>query len=314
MRFTPVRFTQIPVILAMTLASTIPSVAENPRHRIRRAPRRLRHQGGRPRGQVRRGPATRSSSSPSPTATRVINPKAEAFSPRAGGAEAEESGRRLGIDYEVLDNHDGRAHARAGCARSGHPQDPRVGRRHRDLSPSERLPPRPPLYRRAGAGRGLHGHGAEPRHGYPGAAQEPAVFSISPTVLTQPQAFRPDVVVSIDDVIEKKYRALRRPCLAVLRMAALACRHSRPSAPKPERAARLAEIPRSFAVPDAWREAARKRYGGAADAIENAEAFEITEYGRSTRRGADPAAVTLLPGMSAGYSHSIVDGGLCEMS
>ena len=43
----------------------------------------------------------------SPTATRDIRRKAAVRSPSRRRAEAQEAGRRIGIDYVVLDNHDG---------------------------------------------------------------------------------------------------------------------------------------------------------------------------------------------------------------
>ena len=40
---------------------------------------------------------------------------------------------------------------------------------------AQRLPPRPPLHRRPGAGLGLHGHGAERLPGHAAAPQEPGL-------------------------------------------------------------------------------------------------------------------------------------------
>ena len=59
-----------------------------------------------------------------------------------------------------------RARADAGEPQDDHAADPRVEGRHRHRPPAVGLPPRPPLRRRAGAGRGVHGHGAVllPRH------------------------------------------------------------------------------------------------------------------------------------------------------
>ncbi len=82
-------------------------------------------------------------------------------------AEAQEAGRRFGIaEYEVLDNHDGELVPTLAVRQQ-------IIRRIRQWNAdivhrpaAQRLPPRPPLHRRAGAGRGLHGDGAErlPRH------------------------------------------------------------------------------------------------------------------------------------------------------
>ena len=109
----------------------------------------------------------------------------------------------------------------------------------------------------------------------------------------RPQAFRPDIVVSIDDVIDKKYAAPGREGSHVSQFYEWL----------PWHAGRLDEVPRdpagrlawlksarSFAISDAWREAARARYGAAADSIEHAEAFEITEYGLQPSEGTGTAA------------------------
>ena len=101
-----------------------------------------------------------------------------------------------------------RARADAGEPPDHHAAHPRVEGRHRARPPAERLPSRPPRRRAAGAGRGLHGDGALllPRHA---AAHEQSRCS-SPTRTTSrsPTPSSADIVVAIDDVIEKKLAAM----------------------------------------------------------------------------------------------------------
>ena len=277
MRFTPVRFTQIPVILAMTLASTIPSVAEI----------RAIAFGAHPDDcDIKAGGLAAKYAAAGHKVKFVSVTNGDAGHQSEGGgilaarrrAEAEESGRRLGIDYEVLDNHDGEL-------TPGLDVRVQVIRKIREWDADIVISPRPNDY--------------HPDHRYTGVLVQDAAYMVTvPNLVTdtpalrknplflyfsdrftQPQAFRPDVVVSIDDVIEKKYRALDAHVSQFYEWLPwhAGILDQVPQSPS----ARLAWLKsrRSFAVPDAWREAARKRYGAAADAIENAEAFEITEYG-----------------------------------
>ena len=79
-------------------------------------------------------------------------------------------------------------------------------RGYRARAASQRLSSRPPLHRDAGAGRRLHGGGAERLPGYAAAAQEPVFFYFEDD-FQRPQPFQPDVAVDITDVWEKKMDA-----------------------------------------------------------------------------------------------------------
>ena len=122
-------------------------------------------------------------------------------------AEAIESGRRLGIEYEVLDNHDGELTPNLQVRIQ-------IIRRIRQWNADVVLSPRPNDY--------------HPDHRYTGVLVQDAAYMVTvPNLVTdtpalrknpiflyfadrfkRPQPFRPDIVVSIDDVIEKKYAAL----------------------------------------------------------------------------------------------------------
>ncbi len=271
------RFTQIPVILAMTFAATLPSAAEI----------RVIALGAHPDDcDIKAGGLAAKYAEAGHKVKFVSVTNGDAGHQSEGGgvlaarrrAEAEESGRRLGIDYEVLDNHDGELVPSL---------DVRVQiiRKIREWQADVVISPRPNDY--------------HPDHRYTGVLVQDAAYMVTvpnlvsdtpalrknPLFLyfsdrfTQPQAFRPDIVVSIDDVIEKKYRALDSHVSQFYEWLPwhAGILDQIPKSPS-ERLAWL-KSRRSFAIADAWREAARKRYGAAADSIKNAEAFEITEYG-----------------------------------
>ena len=193
-------------------------------------------------------------------------------------AEAQESGRRLGIEYEVLDNHDGELVPSLEVRMQ-------IIRQIRAWDADIVIAPRPNDYHPDHRYTGILVQDASYMVTVPNLASDTPPTRKNPLFLyfsdrfERPQAFRPDIVVSIDDVIDKKYAALDAHVSQFYEWL-------------PWHAGRLDEVPRdpagrlawlkgrrSFAIPDAWREAARARYGAAADSIEHAEAFEITEYG-----------------------------------
>src|SRR5207237_4854653 len=122
-------------------------------------------------------------------------------------AEAKESARRLGIDYEVLDNHDGELLPTLDVRQQ-------VIRTSRQWNADIVLAPRPNDY--------------HPDHRYTGVLVQDAAYMVvvpnvcpdtpplrkSPVFLyfedqfQRPQPFRPDVAIAIDDVFSKKIDAL----------------------------------------------------------------------------------------------------------
>lgn len=122
-------------------------------------------------------------------------------------AEAKESARRLGIEYDVLDNHDGQLLPTLAVREQ-------IIREIRGWNADMVLGPRPNDY--------------HPDHRYTGVLIQDAAYmvvvpNVTPDVpalrknpaffyfedhFQRPNPFRPDVVVSIDDVIDKKLDAL----------------------------------------------------------------------------------------------------------
>lgn len=194
-------------------------------------------------------------------------------------AEAQEAARRIGIEYEVLDNHDGELLPTL-------PVRNQIIREIREWKADVVLSPRPNDY--------------HPDHRYTGVLVQDAAYMVTvpdlvtdvpalrknPVFLyfwdqfTQPQPFRPDVVISIDDVYQKKLDMLDAHVSQFYEWL-------------PWHDGLLEQVPKDAAArkqwlatqqPDKvlpeWRQALEKRYGAAAEGIKHAEAFEITEYGR----------------------------------
>lgn len=196
-------------------------------------------------------------------------------------AEAQEAARRIGIEYEVLDNHDGRLLPTLEVREQ-------IIREIRQWKADIVIGPRPNDY--------------HPDHRYTGVlVQDASYMVIVPNIVTdtpalrqnpvflyysdrftRPQPFRADIVVSIDDVYEKKIEMLDAhvsqfyewlpwtagqlddvPKDPVARKTWLATRPIAVSKVRPE-----------------WRDALEKRYGAEAPRVQHAEAFEVTEYGR----------------------------------
>ena len=194
-------------------------------------------------------------------------------------AEAEEAGRRIGIEYDVLDNHDGELLPTLDVRRQ-------IIRKIREWQADIVLAPRPNDY--------------HPDHRYTGVLVQDAAYTVTvpnlvtdtpalrknPVFLyfsdrfTRPQPFRADIVVSIDDVFEKKIGMLDAHVSQMYEWL-------------PWHDGKLAEVPQSPAarkewlaqqrpclVEPGWREALEKWYGAQAASVQRAEAFEIAEYGR----------------------------------
>lgn len=193
-------------------------------------------------------------------------------------AEAHESARRLGITYEVLDNHDGELTPNLNVREQ-------IIRQIRAWNADVVLAPRPNDY--------------HPDHRYTGVLVQDASYMVTvPNLLTDtpalrknpvflyyadrfqlPDPFRPDIVVSIDDVIEKKFSALDAHVSQFYEWLAWHAGKLDQVPNDPKERIEWLKSDRPFRINDEWRQAARKWYGSAADDIEHAEAFQITEYG-----------------------------------
>jgi LmbE family N-acetylglucosaminyl deacetylase len=194
-------------------------------------------------------------------------------------AEAQEAGRRIGIEYVVLDNHDGELVPSLDVREQ-------IIRQIRQWNADLVLAPRPNDY--------------HPDHRYTGVlVQDAAYMVVVPNIASdtpalrknpvfmyfqdgfqRPNPFSPDVAVSIDDVIEKKMDMMDAHVSQFYEWL-------------PWVAGNLESVPKSGADRRKWLRETRagqptpavratltKWYGAATgNAVRHAEAFEICEYG-----------------------------------
>jgi LmbE family N-acetylglucosaminyl deacetylase len=195
-------------------------------------------------------------------------------------AEAQEAGRRAGIDYIVLDNHDGELLPDLKVREQ-------IIRLIRHWKADIVLGPRPNDY--------------HPDHRYTGILLQDAAFMVTVPNVTpdtpalrrnpvflyfedgfqKPAPFEPDVAVSIDETFPKKIEMLDAHVSQMYEWL-------------PWHAGRLDDVPKDVAARKAWlatqrggrispavRAALVARYGAdAGAAVKYAEAFELCEYGR----------------------------------
>ena len=195
--------------------------------------------------------------------------------------EAQEAGRRIGIEYEVLDNHDGKLLPTLDVREQ-------VIREIRQWKADIVIAPRPNDY--------------HPDHRYTGVLVQDASYMVivpnlvtdtpplrrNPVFLyysdrfTRPQAFRADIVVSIDDVVDKKIDMLDAHVSQFYEWLpwTVGQLEQVPKDPAERKRWLLTRTPSVIKkVNPAWWEPLEKRYGAQAGKIQYAEAFEITEYG-----------------------------------
>src|SRR6266852_2995585 len=198
-------------------------------------------------------------------------------------AEAQEAARRIGIEYEVLDNHDGRLMPTLDVREQ-------VIREIRQWKADIVIGPRPNDY--------------HPDHRYTGVlVQDASYMVIVPNIVsdtpalrrnpvflyysdrfTRPQAFRADIVVAIDDVYHKKLEMLDAHVSQFYEWlpwtdGKLEEVPKDPVARKTWLATQPIVVNNSNVKPE-WRSALEKFFVAEASRIQHAEAFEITEYGR----------------------------------
>jgi len=194
-------------------------------------------------------------------------------------AEAQEAGRRIGIEYEVLDHHDGELLPTLDVRRE-------IIRLIRAWQADIVLAPRPNDYHPDHRYTGVLVQDASYMVTVPNLVTDTLALKKNPVFLyysdrfTRPQPFRPDIVVSIDDMFEKKIDMLDAH---VSQMYEWLPWHEGilgqvPTDPAARKKWLAGERP-SRLRPE-WKAALEKRYGAEAASVQHAEAFEITEYGR----------------------------------
>jgi LmbE family N-acetylglucosaminyl deacetylase len=196
-------------------------------------------------------------------------------------AEAQEAGRRIGIEYDVLDNHDGKLFPTLEVREQ-------VIREIRNWNADIVIAPRPNDYHPDHRYTGIVVQDASYMVTVPNIVPEVPALHKNPVFLyfsdhfQRPQPFRPDIVVSIDDVYQKKLDMLDAHVSQFYEW--LPWHDGQLDNVPKDRAARKQWIMTFDSsavrkVPGGWRPSLQKRYGPAASKIRYAEAFEITEYG-----------------------------------
>lgn len=194
-------------------------------------------------------------------------------------AEAQEGGRRIGVDYVVLDNHDGELLPTLEVREQ-------VIRQMRLWKADLVMAPRPNDY--------------HPDHRYTGILVQDAAYMVTvPNIcpdtpslrknpvfvyfqdgFQKPSPFAPDIAVSIDDVIEKKYDMLDAHVSQMYEWLAWHAGNL-DKVPKDLKARReWLKSQRRYEPTAAVRQALVKWYGAEAAAkVKYSEAFEVCEYG-----------------------------------
>ena len=193
--------------------------------------------------------------------------------------EASEAARRVGIEYVVLDNHDGELQPTI------KPRD-EVIRQIRQWNADIVLAPRPNDY--------------HPDHRYTGIlVQDAAYMVVVPNIVPdtpalrknpvfmyfedgfqRPQPFRPDVAISIDDVVEKKIDMLDAHVSQVYEWLPWVGGQLESVPKDPAARKKWLYATRTPAPTPAVRDALVKWYGPqAGNVVKVAEAFEVCEYG-----------------------------------
>jgi LmbE family N-acetylglucosaminyl deacetylase len=196
-------------------------------------------------------------------------------------AEAMESARRLGITYEVLDNHDGELLPTVDIRKQ-------IIRRIREWNADIVIAPRPNDY--------------HPDHRYTGVLVQDAAYmvvvpNVDPDVpplrknpmflyfqdgFQRPNPFRPDIAIDIDDVFDKKVAALDAHVSQFYEWLPWVD-GTLDQVPKDPAARRkwLGEQRQKREITPDIRALLMKWYGaGKGQQVRHAEAFEICEYGR----------------------------------
>jgi LmbE family N-acetylglucosaminyl deacetylase len=199
-------------------------------------------------------------------------------------AEVEEAAKVLGIETQVLDNHDGELMPTLENRKT-------IIRLIREWDADIVITNRPNDY--------------HPDHRYTAILVQDAAFMVAVLFICpdtpplkrnpvfffwadrfqKPIPFKPDIVVGIDDVLEQKYRASHCLVSQVYEHGALG--DGNPDhfvKGTDEERLQYLKGRRRYGVQEDWRPLLAEYYGEDAKAIRSAEAFEICEYGRRPSR------------------------------
>ncbi len=194
-------------------------------------------------------------------------------------AEAQESGRRLGVEYEVLDNHDGELVPSLNVRLQ-------IIRKIREWNADIVIAPRPNDYHPDHRYTGMLVQDAAYMVAVPNVAPDTPPLKKNPVFFyfqdrfQRPNPFRPDIAIDIDATYEKKISGIDAHVSQFYEwlpwIEGLA---DQVPAGKEERIAWLKKW-RNSPIDAATRKSLEKWYGKKAAIVKHAEAFEICEYGK----------------------------------
>jgi LmbE family N-acetylglucosaminyl deacetylase len=198
-------------------------------------------------------------------------------------AEVQETAKILGITSQVLDLHDGELEATLENRRT-------IVRLIRDWKADIVLGHRPNDYHPDHRAVGQLVQDASYMVTVPFFCPDTPILTRNPVFLsyednfTRPNPFRADIVVAIDDVLEKKLAAVEALPSQFYEGGANGGPQFVPS-DEAGKAKRKNDVRESFkrrfmSTATQYRDKLREYYGAGADKIQTAEAFEISEYGR----------------------------------
>lgn len=193
-------------------------------------------------------------------------------------AEAKEAGRRFGVEYDVLSNHDGELVPSLDVRLQ-------IIRKIREWNADIVIAPRPNDYHPDHRYTGVLVQDAAYMVGVPNIASDTPPLKKNPVFLyfqdnfQRPNPFRPDVAIDITSVFDQKVHALDAHVSQFYEwLPWIGGYLDKVPADKDERKKWLAGN-RSGRITPAVRSALEKWYGTRAAQIKHAEAFEVCEYG-----------------------------------
>ena len=194
-------------------------------------------------------------------------------------AEAQEAGRRIGIEYVVLDNHDGELLPSLDVRAQ-------IIRQIRQWKADLVLAPRPNDYHPDHRYTGILVQDAAYMVVVPNVAPDTPALRKNPVFMyfedgfQKPQPFRPDVAISIDDVIEKKLDMLDAHVSQMYEWLPWVAGNLETVPKEPAARRRWLTETRALRPTPAVRATLLKWYGAErGNAVKYAEAYEICEYG-----------------------------------
>lgn len=195
-------------------------------------------------------------------------------------AEAKEAGKRFGVEYDVLDNHDGELMPTL-------ENRLKVIRKIREWNADIVIAPRPNDYHPDHRYTGILIQDAAYMVIVPNVAPEVQPLKKNPVFLysadgfQRPNPFSPDIAVNIDDVIDQKIYAMSAHESQFFEWLpwTMGILDQVPTGDK-DRLEWLGKTWRNYMDNKAVKDRLKTWYGDKADAVKYAEGFEICEYGK----------------------------------